>query len=98
MLGVGSLRERRRWAVYLFTGGRFLDPRQDELRDGVEVLVEGERVREVSDRPIRSEGATRIDVGGRTVMPGLIDAHVHAFLPELNVRRLMDMPLTLLGV
>ena len=84
--------------MYLFTGGAFLDPRQDELRHGVEVLVEGERVREVSDRPIRSEAATRVDIGDRTLMPGLIDAHVHAFLPELNIGRLMSMPLTLLGV
>jgi len=35
-------------AAYLFAGGRFLDPRQSELRDGIEVLVEDDRVREVS--------------------------------------------------
>ena len=33
---------------FLFTGGRFLDPRQDELIEGVEVLVEDAVVREVS--------------------------------------------------
>jgi hypothetical protein len=37
---------------YLFTGGRFLDP-----RDGIEVLVEGNVVKEVSDRPIPSLAA-----------------------------------------
>lgn len=84
--------------MFLFTGGAFLDPRQDQLRHGVEVLVEGDRVREVSDRPITSASATRVHLGGRTLMPGLIDAHVHVFLPELNIARLDAMPLTLLGV
>jgi imidazolonepropionase-like amidohydrolase len=62
----------------LFTGGRLLDPRWDDgPRDGYEVLVEGGTIREVSDRPITSELAERVDLGGRVLMPGLIDAHVH---------------------
>jgi imidazolonepropionase-like amidohydrolase len=62
---------------YLFTGGRLLDPNRDELLEGFEVLVENDRVNEVSDRPIASAGATRIELAGRTLMPGLIDCHVH---------------------
>ena len=50
--------------AYLFSGGRLLDPRRPELREGVEVLVEGDRVREVSDRPIASQAATRVDLRG----------------------------------
>ncbi|MCX5497795.1 amidohydrolase family protein [Kaistia dalseonensis] len=61
----------------LFTGGRFLDPAQDELLDGMDVLVEGGRIVEVSDTPISSSSATRIDLKGRTLMPGLIDCHLH---------------------
>ncbi len=61
----------------LFVNGRILDPRHDGPRDGMEVLVEGGTIREVSDRPIRSEGAERFDLAGRVLMPGLIDAHVH---------------------
>jgi len=56
--------------AYLLHGGRFLDPRQDELREGVEVLIEGERVKEVSDRSIKAASAVRVDVSGHTVMPG----------------------------
>jgi imidazolonepropionase-like amidohydrolase len=82
--------------AYLFSGGRFLDPRAPELREGVEVLVEGNRVREVSDRPIATQSATRVDLRGRTLMPGLIDAHVHFFLAEVNIGLLDGMPLTLL--
>ena len=40
---------------YLFSGGRLLDPNRDTLLDGFEVLVENDRIKEVSDRPIASE-------------------------------------------
>ncbi|MBE9606869.1 amidohydrolase family protein [Acetobacteraceae bacterium H6797] len=70
---------------YLFTNGRVLDPRGEGPRDGMEVLVEGAVIREVSDRPIRSDVATRIDLGGRVLMPGLIDAHVHVVAAMANL-------------
>jgi imidazolonepropionase-like amidohydrolase len=82
---------------YLFSGGRFLDPRKDELEDGISVLIEDGLVKEVSDRPIGSSAATRIDLGGRTLMPGLIDCHIHVVLTEVNLRLLADVPLTLLA-
>lgn len=82
---------------YLFQGGRFLDPRRDELVDGINVLVEGERVKEVADRPISATTATRVDLRGRTLMPGLIDAHIHILLPEVNLHLLDGVPLTLLA-
>ena len=83
---------------FLFFGGRFLDPRRGELMDGIEVLIEGERVKEVSDRPIKSSSAARVDLGGRTLMPGLIDAHLHVFLNEVNIGALDAVPLTLLAI
>jgi imidazolonepropionase-like amidohydrolase len=73
---------------------QLLDPDNDELRGGHEILIEGEKIREVSDRSISSQGAVAVDCGGRTVMPGLIDCHVHVFLSEVVIRRLEDMPLT----
>jgi imidazolonepropionase-like amidohydrolase len=84
-------------ATFLFSGGHFLDPRRDELVDGVEVLVEGERIKEVSDRPIKASGATRIDLRGKTLMPGLIDAHIHVLMSEVNIHALDGVPLTLLS-
>ena len=50
-----------------------LDPTKTDLEDGVSVLIEGSRIREVYPRPIRTSGAAVVDVGGRTLMPGLID-------------------------
>ncbi len=53
----------------LFTGGRVLDPRFDGPRDGMEILVEGDTIREVSDRPIAGSSAERVDLRGRVLMP-----------------------------
>jgi imidazolonepropionase-like amidohydrolase len=80
----------------LFRGMRLLDPRWDEARDGYEVLVEGELIKEISDRPIAARDAHTIDCGGRTLMPGLIDCHAHVFLSEVDIRRLEAVPLTLM--
>ncbi|MGA3401876.1 MAG: amidohydrolase family protein [Acetobacteraceae bacterium] len=82
---------------YLFHNLRLLDPRRDELIPGMQVLVEDGIVREVADRPIGSAAAQRIDLGGRTLMPGLIDAHIHVVLTEVNIRLLSDVPLTLMS-
>lgn len=45
-----------------------------------EVLVEGTRIREVGRQVNHPVGARVIDLGDTTLMPGLIDAHVHLFL------------------
>ena len=83
---------------YLFTGGQVLDPRHDGPRDGVDVLVEGGLIREVSDRPIRSEGAERIDLAGKVLMPGLIDAHVHVIAAMANLADNAAQPSSLAAV
>ncbi len=61
----------------VFRNCALLVPGEDGLREGYDVLVEGDRIREVSDRRIGSPSARVIDVHGKTVMPGLIDCHVH---------------------
>ena len=45
-----------------------------------EVLVEGERIRAVDKSVEHPQGARVIDLGDVTLMPGLIDAHIHLFL------------------
>ena len=72
----------------LFENSRLLDPTQDHVLEGLSVLVEGDTIREVSARPPRLAGATVVDCDGRTLMPGLIDCHVHVFLSEVNIRAL----------
>ena len=80
----------------LFKNASLLDPNRDELQGGVSVLVEGDTIREVSAAPIRSPQADAIDCAGRTLMPGLIDCHVHVYLSEVNIRYLESVPLTLM--
>ncbi|MGH7621575.1 MAG: hypothetical protein ACREMU_04480, partial [Gemmatimonadaceae bacterium] len=45
-----------------------------------EVLVEGGRIRAAGTSVPHPAGAKVIDLGDETLMPGLIDAHVHLFL------------------
>ena len=85
-------------AQILFKNARLLDPRSDALAGGTSVLVEGEHVREVSTKPIKAAKAAVIDCKGRTLMPGLIDCHVHAMLSEVNIRYLEAIPLTMMTV
>jgi imidazolonepropionase-like amidohydrolase len=81
---------------YVFRNVQLLDPSHDRLLGGHEVLVEDDTIREVSSRPLPVAGATVIDGGGRTLMPGLIDCHVHVYLSEVNLRNLENVPLTLM--
>ncbi|MFC5422022.1 MAG: amidohydrolase family protein [Stutzerimonas stutzeri] len=79
----------------LFRNFAMLEPDHGELRKGHELLVEGELIREVSDKPIKADKADVIDCGGRTLMPGLIDSHVHVMLSEVSIPLLEKVPLTL---
>jgi imidazolonepropionase-like amidohydrolase len=59
---------------------RLLDVKNGRMVKPGEVLVEGERIVEVGSAVKRPAGAEAIDLGDRTLMPGLIDAHIHLFL------------------
>jgi Amidohydrolase family len=80
----------------IFANCAVLDGTRPERREDHHVLVEGAHIREVSDRPLRMEGAETVDLDGRTLMPGLIDAHVHVMAVDLAIARLTDRPMTLL--
>jgi len=69
----------------LFRRARVFDGVTDGLRD-CEVLVEAGVIREVSDTPIVSPSATVIDLAGRTLMPGLIDLHIHAYASSMSAQ------------
>ena len=59
---------------------RMLDIESGKIVVPGEVLVRGERIAEAGTKVSRPEGAEVIDLGDTTIMPGLIDAHVHLFL------------------
>jgi imidazolonepropionase-like amidohydrolase len=84
-------------AQTLFYNGFMLDVVQGIRRDGVEVLVEDKVIVEISDRPIKAPDAHRIDLQGRTLMPGLIDAHAHAIAIDVNLGNLPNIPVSLVA-
>jgi imidazolonepropionase-like amidohydrolase len=45
------------------------------------VLIRGERIAQISARPITAHGATRVDGRGRYLTPGVMDSHVHVSTP-----------------
>src|SRR5450755_995396 len=79
----------------LFRNFELLEPSFGELRGGYQLLVEGDTVRELSQTPIKVGQADVNDCGGRILMPGLIDCHVHAIHSEVNVRFMEMLPMTL---
>lgn len=72
-------------SAVLFKNANLLDPLQSELLEGHHVLVEDGVIKEVSDKPITASSAHVIDAAGRTLMPGLIDLHVHVLATQLNL-------------
>ena len=77
-------------AAVLFVNVRVFNG-TDKLSAPMNVLVVGNQITRLSSGPITPpEGTTltKIDGGGRTLMPGLIDAHVHMMfnsLPQLAI-------------
>ncbi|MCV9993434.1 amidohydrolase family protein [Paeniglutamicibacter sp. ZC-3] len=68
----------------IIEGGTLIDPATgDAIQDAVVVLDRGRVLaagsRDATSRAVRSVAATarRIDAGGRFILPGLVDAHVH---------------------
>jgi imidazolonepropionase-like amidohydrolase len=67
-------------APVLLHAARLLDVDSGKLLAPGEVLVRGERIVAVGTRVERPADAKTIDLGDSTLLPGLIDAHVHLFL------------------
>jgi imidazolonepropionase-like amidohydrolase len=59
---------------------RILDVAEGKTLSPGEILIEGDHIREAGTHVSRPAGVTVIDLGDTTLMPGLIDAHVHLFL------------------
>jgi imidazolonepropionase-like amidohydrolase len=82
--------------MILFSNANLIDGIADAPRPDMHVLIENNTIREVSDQPIRSDNARTINLAGRTLMPGLIDAHVHVYSIHLNAAKEHGMPHTLM--
>ena len=79
-------------ASIIANNARLLDWSSPEGERDRSVRVEGGRIAEVSDRPLRSDAARVIDCRGRTLMPGLIDCHVHVTAVRVDPGRNARLP------
>jgi imidazolonepropionase-like amidohydrolase len=60
--------------------GHLIDGRSDQVRDSVAVVIDGDRIVAVGGVEIVPAGAEVIDLGSATILPGLIDTHVHPLI------------------
>ena len=86
---------------FVVTNAQLLDPAAGQRRPGASVRVEGERIVEVAeDGAVLSHGedVRVLDAGGRTLMPGLIDAHVHAAITTMDLAAMARRSPTRVGI
>jgi imidazolonepropionase-like amidohydrolase len=86
---------------FVVTNAQLLDAAAGERRPGVSVSVEKDRIVEVAEDGAavsRSEDMPVLDAGGRTLMPGLIDAHVHAAITTMDLTAMARRSPTRVGI
>ena len=76
----------------LFKNAQVVFDGRDEREPSINILVKNDRIAAVTKDSIDSADAIVIDVGGRTLMPGLIDAHAHITGLSLSPKNLAYPP------
>ncbi len=76
-------------AKTLITNARIFDGTGDKLTESMSVLVEGNKIAKIAKAITAPEGATVIDGGGRTLMPGIIGCHEHVMM-QLPITTLLN--------
>jgi imidazolonepropionase-like amidohydrolase len=89
--------ERSAATPTIFHHATLFDGASSDVREDVNVLVENGRIGGVTQDAINSRSARHIDVRGLFLMPGLIDAHFHAYGLSLDVTKFDHMPMSLLA-
>ena len=76
----------------LISNVNIFDGENEKLLRNMHVLVKDNLIETVSDEPlavIQTTNVTMIDGGGRTLMPGLIDAHWHSLMSSMPLQTLL---------
>jgi imidazolonepropionase-like amidohydrolase len=82
----------------LLRNAQLLDTDTGHTLPGHSVLVDEDRIVEVREGEIDAAQAQTIDCAGRTLMPGLIDAHVHAVITTMNLAAMAQRPTSLIAL
>jgi imidazolonepropionase-like amidohydrolase len=77
-------------ARYLFRNAHILDAEHGTYLPESSVLVEGDRILEVGGSNVQAGEVQSFDLAGKTLMPGLIDAHVHVTAVTADLARLAE--------
>src|SRR5258708_2858448 len=83
-------------SVLILDNATLVDLDTGDLRPGRFITLEGDTIVAVEQRRPASNAAERIDLTGKCLLPGLIDAHFHATLTDTNPANLRDVPTTLM--
>lgn len=81
-------------ASIVFENAAVFDGLAPELTEPMSVLVADNEIKEVSPRQLRIDGAERIDCRGKTLMPGMIDNHVHIYIHSVQGFTPPEPPIT----
>jgi imidazolonepropionase-like amidohydrolase len=81
----------------VIVNARLFDSASGTLRPHCTLVVENQRISAVTQEPVRVDDAMHIDAGGRVVLPGLIDAHVHVVAASHDLVGLALQPPSLVG-
>jgi len=78
----------------VLTNGHLIDGSGGEPVSGASLVIAGSKIRQVirDGESASADGDVRIDLNGGTIMPGLIDAHIHAGNIELTLDRTAALP------
>ncbi|MGZ3377624.1 MAG: amidohydrolase family protein [Phenylobacterium sp.] len=77
-------------SAILFTNAAVFDGHGPDLLKGAQVLVADGTIQALSDKAIKPPADCQtVDLAGATLMPGLIDAHVHIWATDLDVLKLI---------
>jgi imidazolonepropionase-like amidohydrolase len=82
--------------VLILDNATLVDLETGDLRPGHFITLDGASIVAVETRRPPSNAAERIDLDGKCLLPGLIDAHFHATLTDTNPANLRDVPTTLM--
>jgi len=83
--------------VLILSNCSIVDGQSAERREGMHILMRNGLIESVSDAPLSSSQGRRIDLRGETVMPGLIDCHVHVVASEVNLDKNALLPNSLVA-
>ncbi|WP_158901365.1 amidohydrolase family protein [Burkholderia sp. L27(2015)] len=73
---------------------RVLDVNHEHDDGRYSIVIDGDTIREVTREPVSLPDAQTLDMGGRTVMPGMIDCHAHVIASVAHLGNNSRLPNT----